>query len=458
MAERNFYKILGIPSYATYEEIKLAHSRLVQKYQSEVNRGMEQWASDRLKEVNEAYETLSSPEKRKQYDNLRTAQRSKNIKARQTPRSIQNKKGRKKAPTVSAKSETVEAKQRRSKNNAIITASAILAVIIAVVVTSWYFIYKAPLQRAIITFNSETVKIEYFLKRCLMNTTNPNDTQGTIQSIIYELLIKNVAPKYGISVTEADIDQALRDEANQSSTGTTGETTTTTLSDDEFKEWYRQTLNQTRLSEKQFRDLVGISVMRQRLQTLIEESMPNTAEQVHLYDILLPDYNTAAEVKKRIDEGEDFMTIASEVSLDTETKDKGGDMGWLPTKVLDSNLQSTVTNLDIGIVSDPVQTSSSSDQTSSTGQEQSSLLLMITEKAVAREVDAQYVDILKASLWQDWLTSQMSTQNIKLIGKGSSGGYDSETDAWLQYQIEKLKKSRGIKETTATTTNSLIGQ
>jgi hypothetical protein len=292
-----------------------------------------------------------------------------------------------------------------------------------------------------------------------MNTSSPNDTYGTIQSIVYELLIKQGAPQYGITVTEADIDQALRDEANQSSTDATGEGTTATLSDAEFKEWYRQTLNQTQLSEKEFRDYVRTSIMAQRLQTLLGDNMPTTAEQVHLYDILLPDYNTAAEVKKRIDEGEDFMTIASEVSLDTDTMDNGGDMGWLPIKVLDSSLENTVTNLDIGVVSAPVQTSASQSQAQSTEQEQPYLLLMVTEKAVAREVDAQYIDTLKARLMQDWINTQASTQKVALHGRGSSGGYDSETDAWLQYQIEKLKKSRGIEETpTTASANPITGQ
>lgn len=347
--------------------------------------------------------------------------------------------------------ETKEAKQRRSKTNTIITASAILAVIVIVVVVSWYLIYKAPLQRPIIKVNAESVKIEYLLKRCLMSSS-ANNTQGTIQSIIYELLIKQGAPKYGITVTEADIDKALRDEANQSSTTSTSTDTSgskNTLSDAEFKEWYRQQLNQSQLSEKEFRDLVRISVMGQRLQTYLGDRVPNTAEQVHLYDILLANQTTATDVKKRIEEGEDFMTIASEVSLDS-TKEKGGDMGWIPTHVLDSSLEYTVSNLDIGVVSNPVQTSASQQQSQSSGEEQPYLLLMVTEKAVAREVDAKYMDALKNRAMQDWINAQMSSQKIALLGRGASGGYDSETEAWLQYQIEKLKKSRGIKETTTT--------
>jgi hypothetical protein len=53
----------------------------------------------------------------------------------------------------------------------------------------------------------------------------------------------------------------------------------------------------------------------------------------------------------------------------------------------------------------------------------------------------------------------MSKQQVKLLGRGQKGGYDSSTEAWLKYEIEKLKASRGIIETTTTTTtNPLTGQ
>lgn len=450
MSERNFYKILGVPSYANNKEIKQAYLRLTQKYRSDANRGLEQWASDRLKEVNEAYDTLVDPEKRKQYDNSRITQRSKDVRTIQRSRSIRRKKLREKTPLTPTITDTDQIKKRKSKNAAVITASAILAVIIAVVVTSWYLIYKAPLQRSIIEFNDQTIKIEYLLKRCLMNTSDPNNIQGTIQTIIYELLYNDLAPQYGITVSEADIDQYLRDMANQpDSSGNQ-----VTLSDAEFNEWYRQNLNQTTLSERQYRNLIKSYIIGQRLQALIDANMPTTAEQVHLYDIYLSDYDEAAEWKQKIDEGEDFMTIASEISLDSDTKDIGGDMGWIPITVLSANLQSAVTDLEIGVVSDPVPVSTG---LTSEDQETYYVLLMITEKAIAMEVDANYIDAYKSILWQDWLTDKISTQNIKLIGKGASGGYDSETEAWLQYQIEKLKKSRGIEETTATAASSLMG-
>jgi foldase protein PrsA len=345
-------------------------------------------------------------------------------------------------------------KRQKRKNNIIITVSAILAVIVTVIGIGWYLIFKAPLQRPIIKVNNDTVTIEYFLKRCLMNSSSASVTQDTIQMIIQELLIKQGATQYGITVTEADIDQELRYEANQSSTATTTTTTetttpadittpttiptTATLSDAEFEEWYRQQLDQSKLSEKEFRDLIRIYVMGNLLQTLFANNVPSTAEQVYLYDIVLPDLKTATEVKARLDAGEDFVTVASEISLDTNTKDKGGDMGWVPINVLDSTLENTVTNLDIGQVSDPVQTSTAAQQAASTGQAQPYIIFMVTEKAVARQVDSQYMPSLQERAMQDWIDYQMNTQKITLIGRGTGGAYDAETEAWIQYQLQKM--------------------
>jgi hypothetical protein len=61
-----------------------------------------------------------------------------------------------------------------------------------------------------------------------MNSSSASVTQDTIQMIIQELLIKQGATQYGITVTEADIDQELRYEASQSSTAATTTTTETT--------------------------------------------------------------------------------------------------------------------------------------------------------------------------------------------------------------------------------------
>jgi len=64
---KDFYKILGVPRTATDEEIKKARLKLARKYHPDLNPGNKD-AADKFKEVQEAYEVLSDPEKRTKYD------------------------------------------------------------------------------------------------------------------------------------------------------------------------------------------------------------------------------------------------------------------------------------------------------------------------------------------------------------------------------------------------------
>lgn len=62
----NFYKILGINSSATPEEIRRAYRILARRYHPDLNPG--ESSTERFKLISQAYETLSDPEKRRNYD------------------------------------------------------------------------------------------------------------------------------------------------------------------------------------------------------------------------------------------------------------------------------------------------------------------------------------------------------------------------------------------------------
>lgn len=67
MAFKNYYILLGVKNSASLEEVKLAFRQLAKKYHPDKNQGNKP-AEDFFKELQEAYETLSNPEKRKTYD------------------------------------------------------------------------------------------------------------------------------------------------------------------------------------------------------------------------------------------------------------------------------------------------------------------------------------------------------------------------------------------------------
>src|SRR3954469_19077698 len=67
MAKRDYYDVLGVSRTASADEIKRAHRKLARKFHPDMNKNNAA-ATEQFKEVQEAYDVLSDPTKRKNYD------------------------------------------------------------------------------------------------------------------------------------------------------------------------------------------------------------------------------------------------------------------------------------------------------------------------------------------------------------------------------------------------------
>src|SRR5947208_15764223 len=66
---KDYYKTLGVPREASQDEIRKAFRKLAREYHPDVAKDKKK-AEEKFKEINEAYEVLGDPAKRKKYDEL----------------------------------------------------------------------------------------------------------------------------------------------------------------------------------------------------------------------------------------------------------------------------------------------------------------------------------------------------------------------------------------------------
>lgn len=317
-------------------------------------------------------------------------------------------------------------KGRRGRWTTFIIIGLVILLILVILGISYYPTYIAPFRITVVTVDDTNIRMDYFLRRCRAAGSDP---MYMLTQIAHEEIIKLEAPIYGIEVTPEAIDQALREMAQGQSE---------TISDSEFKEWYRQRLNETDLSNSEYREIVGTQLMSSYFYDYLSARMPTAVEQIHLHVILLDTEEEANEVKARLEAGEDFANLARELSLDAISQDNGGDLGWVPQgAVYESIYDSVIFDLDINTVSEPLAHYDSSVQDYSSPAYINYYLFKVSEKADARKVEEKYLTTLKNKFFEDWLSQSMSLHIIRY--HGFNNGFDSETYAWMNWQLSKIK-------------------
>lgn len=296
-------------------------------------------------------------------------------------------------------------------------AVAVVVVVGAVAGAAIYRERVAPFRTTILAVDDTSISMRYFLKRASLSRAEP---VAMLETLMQEQLIRHAAPEppYSIDVGEQEVDQLLREVARGESA---------TIAESEFKAWYRQQLNDSRLSDAEFRDLAKTDLLARRLTEYLSERVPTVAEQVHLHVIAVKDAAAAKIVVERLAAGEKFGAVARAMSSDEGSRDRGGDVGWKPRGALASVLaQTAFDELEIGDASGPLYLD-----------DRSLVVVMVSEKVPAREIDQESLRTIRATVLGDWLTTEQPRHRVEI--HGFRNGYDAETDAWVRWQLERMR-------------------
>ena len=304
----------------------------------------------------------------------------------------------------------------KNKRSLLIAIGSVVVVILIIIGVPYYQNYIAPFNRTVITVDNTEISTRYFLDRTRLAGADP---MSMLQTLTEEQLVKLMAPQYGIQVTDADVDAALRSLAG----GGTGE-----VSDVEFKEWYRQWLNDSKMSDSQYREIVRTRLLTGRLKAYLGERVPAVAEQVHLHAIAVLTYEEAQNAAARLEAGEDFASLAREVSMDTGTRENGGDMGWLPPVA--SIFEEEISALEVNRASPPIPYYSQTGKAAGTAMPEAYYILLVSEEDSARPLEDEHREILRYKAFELWFLEESRNHTIKY-------DFDSETYAWMLWQLQK---------------------
>lgn len=122
-----------------------------------------------------------------------------------------------------------------------------------------------------------------------------------------------------------------------------------------FNDSFRNYIDPARLSEKDFHWVVEMELYRQKVLEAVTADVERMQDQVWARHILVADLETAQSVLTRLEAGEEFAALASELSTDTGSAALGGDLGWFGAGMMVPEFELAAFQLEIGEISEPIQ-------------------------------------------------------------------------------------------------------
>lgn len=197
---------------------------------------------------------------------------------------------------------------------------------------------------------------------------------------IEEMLVRRESAQRGLTVTDEELDARIRKEiaeqealnqpsptatpspaaspasaADASPTAQPTATPVPTLTSDQFPDAYQRFLTRSSLTDELYRDLIRSEMYKEELRTSMGATVPRTEEQVHARHILVDNQESLDRARQLLADGTPFDQVAKELSTDTATRDKGGDLGWFGRGVMNAPFEQAAFTQPIGEIGEPIQ-------------------------------------------------------------------------------------------------------
>jgi parvulin-like peptidyl-prolyl isomerase len=146
---------------------------------------------------------------------------------------------------------------------------------------------------------------------------------------------------------------------------------------------------------------------QERVSDFVTAGVAHEQEQVRARFILVSDEATAKSLRAQLLAGANFGTLAAQNSLDTTTKDQGGDLGWFAKGKMSVEFETAAFALQVGEISQPVEDTSGWN------------IIQVLGHEIRPLTDAEYSAAVTAA-YDLWLTDQKAAANIVIASTWTS--------------------------------------
>ena len=273
-----------------------------------------------------------------------------------------------------------------------------------------------------------------------------NSLFEALRVILEAELAYQVAPKYGITVTNDQVDQRIEFLMGFIGDSNSGNS-------EEYKknveESYRQFLNKTGLSDQEYKDYVQRTMFREELKEVVSRDLSRIQPQANIYELVFetPDLSVINSIDRKLTMGADIEQIALEYSEDKEVLRTKGNLGWMP-RGIDKEMDKIIfDSLDENNI---IEYNKLLDTPYRNTTEKTYSFYYIADYSEAREIDDKNFEILEDfefekfinsfteeyNLWMDIDSDIYNWINNKVLIASNSEFLDIQSDDNLQNNIQ----------------------
>lgn len=162
-----------------------------------------------------------------------------------------------------------------------------------------------------------------------------------LRQVVDRSLLRKMAGEQGITVDDETLNAQIEHEKSS------------ILNGGQYADW-ETFLQKNGLTEKSFVQVIYDTLLYNAF--LQAQDVDTEGDQAHIAHIIVSDPETADEVVAKLQAGEDFADLAAQYSIDDQTKDNGGDLGWFTQEMMAPELGQTAFSLEPGQWDGPIST------------------------------------------------------------------------------------------------------